>query len=273
MSSRYNLRRPRAASPPVADGHGIGEFQPTANGNADSSTRSSPLTSAATPESPRLGAERRADLTYSEVAASRIPSPSRDVGSAYTNPVVNNIFVPAPQNTPTASTPAEYRQVSVEEVTDDDDDGGPWIQVQRRRRARSTGSMPTRREVPVRQHSRLTATQQAAVRRAEELLAPAERERFARRMQASADSIGLHADSESIDSRGEGPSDAMRKGKTVDARNWGAVGIPPSELDPEVQQRELDQYDTNRPRVEHELDGYNTDEQREMLAYWKARKE
>lgn len=270
MSSRYNLRRPRAASPPTADTPG--EPQTTGTGNANVSTGSSPLSSPVPPESPHLGvSERRADRTYSQVAASRPPSPSGDAGGENLGSVMNNIFLHS--STPSSVPPVEEprRRVTVEEVTDEDE-GGPWIQVQRRRRARSTGSMPAPR-VPInRQHSRLSGVQQAAVRRAEESLTQAERERIARRMELSRDAR-RRADSTSADSRGEGPSDPMRKGKAIDARNWGAVDIPDSELDPEAQRRELELYSTERSLRSNILDGYDSEEQRQMLEYWQKRKE
>lgn len=276
MSSRYNLR-PRAASPPSNTAGTTGESQPAGTGDTHVSTRSSPLTSIVPPESPRLGAsERRADRTYSQVAASRPPTPpSRDAGMDTTvGSVINNIF---DTSTPTPShdiPPAEgqRRRVTVEEVTDEDE-GGPWIQVQRRcRRARSTGSMPAPR-VPMNEaRSRLTGAQQDTVRCAEQSLTPAEREQIARRMESSRDAR-RRADSTSSDSRGEGPSNALAKGKAADARNWGAVDIPDGELDPEAQQRELQMYSAERSLRNNTLDGYDSNEQRQMLEFWRTRKD
>ncbi|KAH9887925.1 hypothetical protein C8Q73DRAFT_794366 [Cubamyces lactineus] len=256
----------------MANGHG--ESFSTANENADGVSGSSQLSSVGTPESPRLGAERRADLTYSQVAASRPPTPSHDVGPENDNQVARNIFVPHDPlrvNQTPAGDVAEGRRVTVEEVTDEED-SGPWITVQRRRRTRSTGSMPNGREASARQHPRLSQVQQDAVRRAEEKLSPAERERIARRMEVSV-SARRRADSESSDSRGEGPSDPMRKGKTVDARNWGAVGIPEEELDPEAQRRELEQYSGVETTSKQDiLKGFTTHELQEMLEHWRAHK-
>ncbi|KAI0665747.1 hypothetical protein C8Q78DRAFT_1178121, partial [Trametes maxima] len=246
MSSRYNLRRPRAASTPAPMSGNPGESFSTANENADNRAGSSPLSSVGNPGSPRLGAERRADLTYSQVAASRPPTPARNEGPETVSTIANNISVNStPRMDAAAESTAFSRRVTMEEVTDEEQ-GGPWITVQRRRRARSTGSMPNPNEASVRQHPRLSIAQQATVRRAEEMLAPEERERIARRMDASESARGRAMRSESSDSRDEGPSDPMRKGKTVDARNWGAAGIPDDELDPEVQRRELNMYSAVR---------------------------
>ncbi len=74
----------------------------------------------------------------------------------------------------------------------------------------------------------------------------------------------------SQDSRGEGTS--RDKGKTVDARNWGAADIPEGELDLDAQCRKLELYSVHRSINENILDGYNSDEQREMLEYWKTQR-
>lgn len=113
------------------------------------------------PESPRLGAsERRADRTYSQVAASRPPTPSRDAGADTTvGSIINNVFDTSSPSHDIPPVEGQRRRVTVEEVTDEDE-GGPWTQVQRRRRrARSTGSMPAPR-VPMNElRSRLTGAQ------------------------------------------------------------------------------------------------------------------
>ena len=77
--------------------------------------------------------------------------------------------------------------------------------------------------------------------------------------------------SDSTSSHGEGPS-GWDKGKTVDARNWGRSGIPHDELDADTQRREFNMYATARSLRENILDDYDSDEQREMLAYWQAHK-
>lgn len=109
------------------------------------------------------------------------------------------------------------------------------------------------------------------MRRAEQSLTPAEREQIARRMESSRDAR-RRTNSTSSDSRGEGPSNTLAKGKAVDARNWGAVDIPDSELNPEAQQRELRMYSTERSLHSNILDGYDSDEQRQMLEFWRMGK-
>ncbi|KAH9853937.1 hypothetical protein C2E23DRAFT_894507 [Lenzites betulinus] len=240
MSSRYNLRRPRAASPPVTTPTTEdipGEHLNSHSLSSDAPAGSSPLTSVVTPESPRLGAERRPGLTYSQVVASRSPSPSFNAGAETFGSEANNIShydTPPPETEGTATEPVGRHPVTVEDVTDEDENG-PWTPVVRRRRTRSTGSMPLPRDVPPRQHPRLSTAQQATVHKAEERLAQSEREWIARRAATSLNAIN-RISSESTTSRGEGPSKPMPKGKTIDARNWGGINIPEHELDPEAQQ-------------------------------------
>ncbi|KAH9848499.1 hypothetical protein C2E23DRAFT_687798, partial [Lenzites betulinus] len=169
-----------------------------------------------------------------------------------------------------ATEPVGRHPVTVEDVTDEDENG-PWTPVVRRRRTRSTGSMPLPRDVPPRQHPRLSTAQQATVRKAEERLAQSERERIARRAATSLNAINCIS-SESTTSRGEGPSKPMPKGKTIDARNWGGINIPEHELDPEAQQRELGRYSPGRTSHNSIVDDYDSDEQHEMLDYWRTRK-
>ncbi|KAL1945893.1 hypothetical protein VTO73DRAFT_1895 [Trametes versicolor] len=107
---------------------------------------------------------------------------------------------------------------------------------------------------------------------AEQSLTPAERKQITRRMESSRDAR-RRADSTSSDSRGEGPSNTLQKGKTTDARNWGAVDIPDNELDPEAQQCELQMYSVEQSLRSNALDGYNSDEQHQMLEFWRTRKE
>ncbi|KAI0740035.1 hypothetical protein C8Q76DRAFT_568679, partial [Earliella scabrosa] len=151
-------------------------------------------------------------------------------------------------------------RATVEDATDEES-GRPWITVQRRRaRAHSTGSYPTDTR-PV-----LTTPQRETVRSAEAALTGVERTQYNRRMEAVR-AVDQSADDSPL-SRGEGPS--RDKGKAVDARNWGAVGIPDHELSPDAQRREFELYSTEKSLNENIFDDYDSDEQREMLEYWRA---
>ncbi|PIL26325.1 hypothetical protein GSI_12081 [Ganoderma sinense ZZ0214-1] len=136
---------------------------------------------------------------------------------------------------------------------------GQWTEVRRRkRRARSLDSAtpqdvtpPRVAVVPPAGTTPLNEEQQRAVRAAEKSLNKEERGRIAKRMRAVSNPRGQSS------SRGEGPS-TMAKGKTVDARNWGAVGIDPAELDPKAQREALAQFSAHKAP-----DYYNSDEDSE----------
>ncbi|EMD41234.1 hypothetical protein CERSUDRAFT_69837 [Gelatoporia subvermispora B] len=66
------------------------------------------------------------------------------------------------------------------------------------------------------------------------------------------------------ESRGEGPS--RWKGKTVDARNWGAVGIPEEELDPEAQRRALEEFSQGKKPSEEAPPSSSEDDNPEDLS-------
>ncbi|EIW62205.1 uncharacterized protein TRAVEDRAFT_45041 [Trametes versicolor FP-101664 SS1] len=267
MSARYNLRNTRAGPVAPSAVPAQGASSPAPDDTTDASLVSSPLTGSSDlafgPASISSGAERQPGLSYSQVVRSRTPSPVPSAGNEMS--VTYNVNIsPSPhvsgeQTVPTAG---RTRPVTVEEVTDEEE-GAPWIEVRRRRR--STGSLPVDR-TPVARKAPLTAAQTQAVQAAENAISAADRERIERRTQLVRNHSQTSLSSDS--SRGEGPS--KDKGKAVDARNWGASGIPHDELQPEVQQRELDVYLAPPADV---LATYNTDEQREMLAYWQARKE
>ena len=283
MSARYNLRRRAGLDPAaVTTGDAIGEPPAHIDRTTDSLAWSSSLSNPSSPGRRSPGAERRTDMLYSDVVASRSPTPVRDTEGSETTVRSNSNNISIQNTLPedageAASTTASNRKhpVTVEEVTDDE--GGPWIEVQRHhRRALSASAIPTTRPRgppprPV-EGVALSAQQRAAVAQAEERLTQAERERFARRM-GQARSARRRAETDSTTSRGEGPSDPMRKGKAVDARNWGASGIPDDELDPAVQKVELDKYNMNKSLQAGTLAGYDTDEQRAILEYWRTRKE
>ncbi len=75
-------------------------------------------------------------------------------------------------------------------------------------------------------------------------------------------------------SRGEGTS--LRKGKTVDPRNWGAANIPSNELNPELQRKALEFYakyhskGAASPLPELSDDDHNKDSNSEVLVHWNS---
>ncbi|KAI0653661.1 hypothetical protein C8Q70DRAFT_927234, partial [Cubamyces menziesii] len=262
MTTRYNLRS-RAESPPNEANTIPGEFSSSLSSITDTALDASPITGAQPLPSASVhsASERRPGVTYSQVVTSRSPSPTAGEAASAAIPLTST-GVPAANETAGLK-----HRVTIEDVTDDED-GGTWTEVRRRRRTRSTGSIPVGRNTtsahggPV-----LTAQQDAVVRTAEASMSAVEREHVRRRMEVV--SNGRQQDSLQ-DSHGAGPS--RDKGKTVDARNWGTVGIPHEELDPDVQRRELELYSVHKSINDDIFDGYDTDEQRRMLEHWKAHK-
>ncbi len=62
----------------------------------------------------------------------------------------------------------------------------------------------------------------------------------------------------------------MMEGKTIDARNWGAIAIDSNELDPEAQRQEFDKYSA-QCSMQQELGlDYDSDEQRAALDCWRS---
>lgn len=78
-------------------------------------------------------------------------------------------------------------------------------------------------------------------------------------------------------SRGEGSSNMSKaQGKTIDPRNWGAVGIDPEELDPELQRKLLQAYQEQMQTEEvvDEDDELDLDAQQALLeSYTKLKEE
>lgn len=111
-------------------------------------------------------------------------------------------------------------RTSVEDV---EDDSGQWTEVRRLCRSTSWSSMPEltpSRSIKHEEISALTLDQQRVVRAAEAQMKPADRDLIRKRMEAERPP----REEKECASRGEGPS-TKAKGKAVDARNWGAVGI------------------------------------------------
>ncbi|RPD63500.1 hypothetical protein L227DRAFT_651120 [Lentinus tigrinus ALCF2SS1-6] len=111
---------------------------------------------------------------------------------------------------------------------------------------------------------RFNDEQRRVVNAAAGSLTEEQRGRFHKRMQ------NIRRDRERSGSHGEGPS-TFTKGKTVDARNWGAVGIDAQELDPEAQRCALENYAAQRALQENDND-IDPEEQRAALEYWRAMK-
>ena len=252
MSGRYNLRHQRVSSLPGATAVVTGEPAVPSDENTDAFAGSSPLSSPVAPESASLGdPERRSDHSVGQSVVSRPPTPTREsvAGSETVGMVASNIFI----RTPTADEPpytvatGSKRRVTMEDVTDEDD--SPKVQVLRRR-ANSTSALPSEERLShiTNNSARLSTVQRDTIQKAEDTLTAVERERIARRMEYVQNSM-LRDDVTSSDSRGEGPSDPMAKGKAIDARNWGGVGIPQHELDPEAQLRELNMYSNRKPNT------------------------
>ncbi|KAH9846270.1 hypothetical protein C2E23DRAFT_864143 [Lenzites betulinus] len=272
MSNRYNFRaRAGATAATPQEPQVLGEPQPVTPAThviplGSPLTRSSGSTSLTGGVHP--GSERRPGVSYSQAAGSRPSSPSQGAGQE-TASADEYHSTPFPRADPFATTATNRKhRVTVEDITDEDSNNGPWKTVVRRR-TRSVGSLPRNsRLTSATPTSALTAAQQAAVRVAETRLTNTEREHVGRRMQIVA---AASARDDSSSSRGQGPS--RDKGKTIDARNWGAAGIPEEELSPDVQRREFDMYSYHPHSYNSNvITGYNTDEQREMLEHWKAAK-
>ncbi|TBU40368.1 hypothetical protein BD309DRAFT_899988, partial [Dichomitus squalens] len=241
MSIRYNLRR----RPPGTEV--LSAAQPLVPG--------SPLTGT---ESPTGG--------VSPGTERGVPASGSQSSAIVAGLVTADADAPRALNSPVSDTGEGVRKYPVTVEDGSDDNGGPWIPVQRRRRARSADAAPPARDTVTAQDGPvLTSPQRVAVDTAAASLTPAERDRYSRRMAAVETT---RPRSLSPEPRGEGPS--RDKGKTVDARNWGAAGIPDEELDPDAQRRELQLYSSTPHNI---FDGYNTDEQRAMLEYWEARKQ
>ncbi|EJF56491.1 hypothetical protein DICSQDRAFT_174875, partial [Dichomitus squalens LYAD-421 SS1] len=241
MSIRYNLRR----RPPGTEV--LSAAQPSVPG--------SPLTGT---ESPTGG--------VSPGTERGVPASGSQSSAIVAGLVTADADAPRALNSPVSDAGEGVRKYPVTVEDGSDDDGGPWIPVQRRRRARSADAAPPARDpVTAQDGPVLTSPQRTAVDTAAASLTSAERDRYSRRMAAVETT---RPRSLSPEHRGEGPS--RDKGKTVDARNWGASGIPDDELDPNAQRRELQLYSTGHHNI---FDNYDTDEQRAMLEYCQARKQ
>ena len=181
---------------------------------------------------PNSGAIITARL-YSDVTASRPPSPMRDRQiSPSGNPTVglgrNNVpRRPDDRSVHSSDESSSEGHESSEEIeTPDKIEDVPWTTIQRKR-ARSLDSFENRRQ--------LTKEQAKAIKEATEKMTAGQKQQFQRRQER----VRPRRDS-SVSSRGEGPS--KPKGKGIDPREWGNVNISRDSLDIDAQAAALDSY-------------------------------
>jgi hypothetical protein len=160
--------------------------------------------------------------SYSDVVASRPPSPNRErptlpTGIPTGNPGV--VRVPehpsVPNNEDVGDVSGGYA-TSGEVETNPDRADSHWTTVQRRR-TRSLESIRNQRVKP------LTAEQTRAVKKAAEGMTAEQKQHLQRRHEK------VRPRRDSLSSHGEGPSNP--KGKDIDPREWGNVNISPDSYD------------------------------------------
>ena len=171
---------------------------------------------------------------YSDVVASRPPSPRKELSTSAVPSTVNNslgsgILVDN-QNVPLNIIPISSSEDRPPASTAEEE-GPEWTTV-RRRRVQSLSSLDRAPEVnrAVLKSQALTAEQVRTVEVAAGNMTAQQKETFKRRK----DTIQtVDNQEESASSRGEGP--ANPKGKGVDPRNWGNANISQESLDPMAQ--------------------------------------
>jgi hypothetical protein len=246
MSNRYNLRV-RAETGPANQSRersNLGPLPPY----TPTPVRDAP---------PHLGVgglvAGRAPALYSQVAASRTPSPQERGVFSVSVPAVrpvgelasgDNRPVDSPVDTVDRSAlnvklPEQGGSLtsSSENVPSQDMEDATWTTV-RRRRARSLGSIErTRSNLPSRntgQARELTRDQAQVVDTATSRLTESQRKVIERRQEKMGAPTTAHFRPEGSDySQEEGPS--RPKGKGVDPRNWGEVNVSQESLDLEAQ--------------------------------------
>ena len=203
---------------------------------------------------------------YSDVAASRPPSPRKELERSPEEPAEPRSEHPSEEvdsegafgysrNDQTAANQnVEPGENVLSEGNDSHQHPGeqPWIKVTRRR-ARSLDSVtrapPVSREHDTRKNT-LTTEQARTVQTAEGALTAEQSELVRRRY----DNTALRP--EKSLSRGEGPS--RSKGKGRDLRNWGNVPLEPEELDLEVQAAALESFSRRKDQLETNNNGYRS---------------
>jgi hypothetical protein len=258
MSTRYNLRT-RIETVPVDQ------------------SRERPILVPVTPSSPTPVRDEpphlvggsivagRAPALYSEVAASRSPSPPRGIFTVPAAvPVVRPVRGPGDGRpisvVPVNTIDRSILPVNVTEVagpfTSSDEDAPPqdpedstWTTV-RRRRARSLGALErVRKDMLARRTGtiiggRLTGDQVQTVETAVNNLTGSQKKTIQRRQKQ----VNTYRGS-SVSSREEGPS--RPKGKGFDPRNWGNINVSQESLDLEAQAaafKSFDKGNLNRTR-------------------------
>ena len=230
MSTRtYNLR--------TRTGAGLGVANQTTQATDISPFHSfdtenpSSVSSEAAAHTEGLGPETETTVplrTYSDVVASRPPSPSKERPMSMaegpvrghndfntTRRLYNETHVSSSRNITNAAEPT-LREGS---FAPDEDDESQWTTVVKRRRARSLSEAP---------RGPLTAEQTQTVRIATEGMNREQKERIQRRQEK----VQPRRDS-SVSSRGEGPS--KPKGKMIDPREWGNINLSRESLDVNAQ--------------------------------------
>ncbi|EED82499.1 predicted protein [Postia placenta Mad-698-R] len=148
------------------------------------------------------------------------------------------------------------------------DNGGRWHTVTRSRRSRSLDPMDKdnvyRLATEENTHV-LTTNQREVIRTAEGELHPAEQEHINRRFRV----VHERRNRERPESKDEGPSMRMDKGKGIDPRNWGNAEIAPEDLDIEAQKRAYAILANPMALLLDEAGNpLSIDKQREALEYW-----
>ncbi|KAF8804895.1 hypothetical protein BYT27DRAFT_7243553 [Phlegmacium glaucopus] len=204
---------------------------------------------------------------YSDVAASRPPSPREEI-----------LVVPSGDPETGASGAEEiHRSVNeipvvhnissnndLDRVTSSDSsnlpegpEDTPWTTV-RRRRAHSLGSLDRARKNSRDDNlwaKKLTVEQMQAIRAAAKALTGKQRQQIHRHQEntrAGRDS--------SLSSRGEGPSDP--KGKRIDPKEWGNLNLSAESLDIEAQVAALKSFHSNNKSKEHSKKRYSRHKER-----------
>ncbi len=288
---RYNLRN-RASGPRPGVHSGLaplpGSFQNPSSRGSDSAPSDGEHSDASSVASSARSSSVRPGVSYSQATSHRVGANTASLSDQEANPRVSGAdTVPSngreaypcnnsPQSgtvgasslsssgkenifpsTPSRQTSSSLTTMNI--VSEDANGNGQWTEVRRKKdRARSLDSATPRELTPPRAAvvppagtALLNDEQQRAVNAAEKSLSKEERGRIEKRMRA------VNNPRDQSASRGEGPS-TMAKGKAVDARNWGAVDIDPSELDPKAQRRAFAQFSARDPS-----DYYNSDEDSE----------
>ena len=184
--------------------------------------------------------------SYSDVVASRTPSPSRErptVPSRIPELDPNSTLVLNPDQashgrgnngTSGSEVPVDSYNSSMEVGTPDQADSH-WTTVQRRR-TRSHGSLPDKRTV--------TNEQVKAFDLATERMTRDQRQQIKRRQEK----IQSRRE-DSVSSRGEGPSDP--KGKMTDPREWGGLNLSNEDLNLKAQAAALKSFKFDKKMLEH----------------------